>query len=77
MIKTIKFKKEDKVKLKGCPYDEQIPEELEKFIGLTNKIQIVTEILDVSNLKGTSGQWIKTNYEKEWIDSVWYKKADI
>lgn len=62
------FKIGDKVILKGCPYDEQIPEELDKFVKIASKTQIVTDIKEVS----TTSQWIKTDLEAEWSDSAWY-----
>ena len=62
----------EKVILTDCPYDVQISEELEKYMMLKNKIQIIKEIKKTG--EGTSGQWIKTDFEPEWIDSAWYKK---
>ena len=66
-----KYKIGDKVILKGNPYDEQIPEELEKFVNLASKTHTVTAIKDVGEI-GTSGQWIKTDLISEWIDGHWF-----
>lgn len=66
-----KFKIGDKVILKGCPYDEQIPEEMEKFIELASKTQTITAIKDVDEA-GTTGQWVKTDLEPVWMDKTWY-----
>ncbi|MFQ5686189.1 MAG: hypothetical protein ACE5GV_05960 [Candidatus Scalindua sp.] len=64
----------DIVRLSGCPYDEQIPEEMEKFSQLFNIKQTVIEIKDVSGEEGSTGQWVKTDKEPNWIDKAWYYK---
>lgn len=58
----------DKVKLTGCPFDEQIPEELTKYIKLEDKEQIVTKVTKVSH-----GYWIRTDLCEEDIDLGWYE----
>jgi len=66
--------KGDLVKLKGNPFDEQIPEELELYNRLKDKVQKVVDIKDVSKLKGTSGLWIKTDVMSEdWTDYAWFE----
>lgn len=65
----------DKVKLSGCPFDEQIPEELLMYTFLVNQVMTVTDA-EVPNEEGTSGQWIKTDMMSEWTDSEWFKKAE-
>ena len=67
------FKIGDKVKLYGCPYDEQIPEGLQKYIKLKDKIQTITNIRQSSSFTGI---WIKTDMEQEWIDIYWYVKIN-
>jgi len=62
----------DKVKFIGCPYDEQISEELEKWYNIKNQIHTIVEVKDTSDMNGTTGQWVKTDLEPEWIDKVWY-----
>jgi hypothetical protein len=63
----------DKVKLFGCPYDEQITDEAVKFAKLEEKVQTVTDVKDTTHIKGTTGQWVKTDFEPEWTDKAWYK----
>lgn len=36
--------------------------------------QTVIEIKDVSGEEGTTGQWVKTDKEPNWIDKAWYYK---
>jgi len=33
--------------------------------------QTITEVKKVDSV-GTSGQWVKTNMEDDWIDSAWF-----
>lgn len=61
-----------KVKLLGNPFDEQIPEELEKYLNLKDKEQIIIEVKDVSKLEGTSGVWVKTSDIPDWVDMDWF-----
>lgn len=72
----------DKVKLDGCPFDEQIVDQLMLYTFLKNQVMTVTRIAkpgdsfapDAEDL--TPGQqWIKTNMMDEWTDSAWFKKA--
>ena len=67
------FKVNDNVVLSGCPYDEQISGEAMKYASMKDKAQVVTEVKDASGVEGTSGQWIKTDKEPDWIDAYWYK----
>ncbi len=64
----------DRVKLNGCPFDQQIPEEIIKFYEMKDKIQIVKKTKKVTD-PGTTGQWIKTNLIKDWIDKAWFKRC--
>lgn len=69
------FKKGDKVKLIGCPFDEQISKELQEYIRVKDKTQKVIAIKKV-DYDGTTGQWIKTNFMKsDWTDKAWFQKA--
>jgi hypothetical protein len=65
----------DKVKLTGCPFDEQIVEELLMYTFLKDKIQVVTEVM-VPEEENTSNQWIKTNHIADWIDYAWFEKVE-
>lgn len=67
----------DFVQLKDNPWDEQIPEDIERYHKLKSKAQEVTEVKDVSHLEGTSGQWVKTDLIDDWTDSNWFKKPDL
>lgn len=58
----------DKVRAKSNYRDEQLNE----FAPSTT--QTVTETKDVSHLIGTSGLWVKTNLENDWIDAGWFLK---
>lgn len=69
------FKVGDRVKLNGCPFDEQITEELLMYTWMKDKIQVVIDTM-VPDEEGTSGQWIKTDYIGGWTDSFWFKKAE-
>lgn len=74
MIKgrIMKFKINNRVKLSGCPFDEQMIEEMTRFYSLKDEIQIVTELKETTEV-GTSGQWIKTNLMPDWTDAAWFK----
>lgn len=61
-----------KVKLKGNPYDEQIAHEAMQYANVKESIQIVTEVKDVREMKGTSGWWIKTDVMRDWTDLAWF-----
>ena len=70
-IKKGKFNVDDRVVIEGNPDDEQLGQ-----IANNTQIHIVTEIKDVSHLKGSSGQWIKTNIRNsDWTDSGWFVKS--
>lgn len=69
------FQVGDKVKLIGCPFDEQITEELLMYTWMKDKIQVVTDTM-VPDEEGTSGQWIKTDHISDWTASPWFKKAE-
>jgi hypothetical protein len=60
------FKVGETAYLKDNPLDEQ----LDEFIPLGNKI--ITEVLDVSHVEHTSGQWLKIAEHDDWIDSAWF-----
>jgi hypothetical protein len=63
----------DKVKLNGCPFDDQIAEELLRYIEVKDQIQIVTKVKKTTEY-GTSGQWVKTNLMDDWCDKAWFDK---
>ncbi len=68
------FKVGDKVKLNGCPYDEQIVAELIIYTFMKDQVQAVIETKRVSE-EGTSGQWIKTDHMADWTDSAWFTEV--
>lgn len=70
------FQVGDKVKLNGCPYDEQIPEEMLIYTFLVTQTLTVTEVCVPDDLDGTSGQWVATDMTPRWIDAQWFKKAE-
>ncbi len=53
-------------KLLTNPLDEQLGE----FIPFGEKT--ITEVLDVSHIPGTSGQWVKISEHPDWIDSTYF-----
>lgn len=62
------FEIDDKVKLNGNPFDEQLGE----FADMT-VIHTVIATRDVSKIAGAGKQWIKTDkYSNEWISSLWF-----
>lgn len=65
-----KFKVGDKVILNGCPFDEQIVEEMEEYIPLVGKVQVVTE-LGIRD----EGHLLRTNKMKDWTADIWFKSA--
>lgn len=67
------FKIGDKVTLNGCPFDEQIADQMLMYTFLILNVQTVTDIKVVDE-EGTSGQWVKTDMTPDWIDSAWFKK---
>jgi hypothetical protein len=60
------FKIGDKVILKRNPLDEQLGE----FIPLG--LKVIVDVKDVSNITGTSGQWVKIAEHNDWIDSSYF-----
>ena len=56
-----------KVKLIKNPLDIQ----LGQYIPLG--IKIITDVKDVSHIKGTSGQWLKISEYNDWIDSSYFR----
>lgn len=70
----VKLKRGDKVKLNGCPFNEQIVSELLLYTFLKDQVMTVTAA-EVPKEEGTSGQWVKTNLISEWTDSEWFKKV--
>ena len=58
----------DKAKLLRNPLDEQ----LGKFIPTGDKV--ITDVKDMSHVSGTSGQWVKIEEHKDWIDSSYFEK---
>lgn len=60
----------DKVRAKDNYRDEQLGE------YAPYEVQTVTETKDVSGTYGTSGLWIKTNLESDWIDAAWFEKLE-
>jgi hypothetical protein len=51
--------------------DNPLDEQLNEFIPLGKKV--ITETKDVSNIKGTSGQWVKIAEHPDWIDSAYFE----
>jgi len=77
------FKVGDKVKFSGCPFDEQIPEEMMMYAFLATQTMTVVRIskpgdLDVpaTDEVEPEGRWIITDLTTDWIDSFWFKKAE-
>lgn len=73
----------DKVKLNGCPFDEQIPEEAMLYAFLATQTMTVTRIskpddLDVpsSDEPQPEGTWLITDMMPDWTSKFWFKKAD-
>jgi len=61
----------DKVVLKGNPFDEQIPWEMDRYLDQAKKVQKVTETQVVPH-----GQWVKTDLNSSWIDSAWFQRVE-
>ena len=77
------FKVGDKVKLNGCPFDEQIIEEVMMFAWLVSQTMTVTRVsspldMDVpyDDKPSEPGRWIKTDLMPDWTASTWFKKED-
>lgn len=64
----------DVVKFKGNPFDEQIETELQKYLDQKGKLQRITDIKPAP-YNGTTGWWIKTDLNDQWIDRAWFKKV--
>ena len=60
----------EQVTLKKNPLDEQLGESIE--LGT----KTITDIKDVSHMKGTSGQWVKISEHNDWIDSTYFEKLN-
>lgn len=65
----------DVVKFRDNPFDEQIKTELQKYLNQKDKLQRITDIKPAP-YNGTSGWWIKTDLNNQWIDKAWFKKAE-
>ena len=63
------YKIGQEVRLKRNPLDEQLGE----FIPLG--VKVITDTKDVSNIKGTSGQWVKIAEHNDWIDCAWFESV--
>lgn len=63
-----KFKVGDCVIATGEYKDEQLGQ------FTCTEVQVVVAVKKVTE-EGTSGQWIKTDVERDWIDSGWFKLA--
>jgi len=65
-----KLKVGEVVELVGNPLDEQLGE----FIPMGFKT--ILEVMDVSHIPNTSGQWVKIAEFNDWIDSTWFTKTN-
>lgn len=63
------FKVGDKVKAKGNYRDEQLGEFAPSVVQQIVEVRAVT-------LAGTSGQWVKTDIENDWIDAAWFSAVE-
>jgi len=77
------FKVGDKVKLDGCPFDEQIPEEMLMYTFLVVQTMNVTRVSKPDDLDApwveegaVEGQFIKTDMMPDWTSSAWFKKVE-
>ena len=77
------FKVGDKVKFNGCPFDEQITEEVMMYNFLATQTMKVIRVskpddLDVpaTDEVEPEGRWIITDLTTDWIDQAWFKKID-
>ena len=61
------LKRGDVVEFNGNPFDEQLGEYAPKGEF------VVTAVMDVRHLKGTSGQWVKVEGHN-WISKSWFRK---
>ncbi len=73
----------DKVVLNGCPFDEQIVDQVLMYVFLKDQVMTVTRIARpgdsfapyIEDAKPEQ-HWVKTNLTDDWIDSYWFKKAE-
>jgi|SRR6185295_4316262 len=77
------FKVGDKVQLNGCPFDEQIIDEVLMFTFLVTQTMTVTRVSKSSDVDVPyddapvePGRWIKTDLTPDWIAASWFKKAE-
>lgn len=63
------FKIGEKVRLVGNPLDEQLGETME------GGIKTIEDVKDVSDMEGTSGQWVKTDKYSDWLDSSYFESV--
>ena len=73
-MENLKFQINDIVKLNGCPFDEQIAEEVLLYAFLKDKEMRVTMVM-VPDEEGTSGLWIRTDMIPDWTDAAWFEKV--
>lgn len=76
------FKIGDKVQFNGCPFDEQIPEEMMMYTVLASQTMTVTRAAVPGDLFAPwtedpipGQQWVKTDMTPDWIDSAWFKRV--
>ena len=68
--KDLWLKVGDKVKATGNYHDEQLGEYA--YTG----IQTVSKVLEIEVTRtAQSGQWVKTDKEKGWIDCAWFRRV--
>ena len=65
----------DKVILNGNPFDEQIPDELEKYYDLKDTVQTVEEI-NTMMFDGRQLYLVTTDYLDDPINAYWLRKAE-
>lgn len=76
------FRVGDKVKFNGCPFDEQVPEEMLMFTFLSTHTMMVLRVskpddLDVpaTDEVQPAGRWVLTDLTPDWIDAKWFEKV--
>ena len=76
------FKVGDKVRLDGCPFDEQIAQELIRYIEVKDRIQTVTKVGFPGDLDAPwddnpqlGRQWVKTDLMTDWTEAGWFELA--
>lgn len=78
------FKVGDKVKLNGCPFDEQIPEEVMEYAKVASKTMVVKRVSKKTDMdapwsgedeQDPDGTFIKTNLMSDWTSAAWFKLA--